>query len=149
MKIKLLLPAVMIAYAMSVMITPMIAFTQAAEPYKVEFYYKVKWGYLDEFMTLYKKNHYPILKELRKRGEILGMEAAYPLNHAPESSRWDFRYTIIFKNFEASRNKPLSDAIALQLYPDQAVFRMEEQRRFEILIEHTDVPVREEDPGEW
>lgn len=149
MKIKPLLPAVIIACSICIILSPLNAFTQAAEPYKVEFYYKVRWGYFDEFLALYKKNHYPILKELQKRGEILDMESAYPLNHAPESSRWDFRYTITFKNFEASRNKPLSDAIALQLYPDQSVFRKEEQRRFEILIEHTDVPIREEDPAEW
>ena len=26
------------------------------KPYTVEYYYRVKWGYLDEFMELYKKN---------------------------------------------------------------------------------------------
>ena len=34
-----------------------------SKPYVVEYYYKVKWGYADEFLTLFKKNHYPLLKK--------------------------------------------------------------------------------------
>ena len=33
----------------------------AAAPYAVEYDYTVKWGHFDEFMELYKRNHYPIL----------------------------------------------------------------------------------------
>jgi hypothetical protein len=121
----------------------------AQVPYTVEFYYKVKWGYFDEFMELYKKNHYPILKELKKRGEIQDMKAVYPINHASESGRWDFRYTIVFKDFAASRNQALSKSITLELYPDQEKFKKEEQRRFEILQEHIDVPIREDNLSEW
>ena len=37
-----------------------------------------------------------------------------------------------------------SDAeIAARLYPDQATFRREEQRRFELLDAHWDVPLEE------
>ena len=118
-------------------------------PYTVEYYYKVKWGYFDEFMDLYKKNHYPILKEQKKRGEILDMQAEYPINHGPESSRWDFRFTIVFKDYKASRNQALSQSIALELYPDQEQFKKEEQRRFEILLEHIDVPIRKDNLSSW
>ena len=34
-------------------------------------------------------------------------------------------------------------AIQLRLYPDQAAFKKEEQRRFEILDAHWDVPLNE------
>ncbi|MBR9998270.1 MAG: hypothetical protein KFF73_04825 [Cyclobacteriaceae bacterium] len=122
---------------------------KAQQPYTVEYYYKVKWGFFDEFLELYKKNHYPILVELKKRGEILDMEVAYPINHGPESARWDFRYTIVFKDYAASRNQELSRSVTEELYRDQDQFRMDEQRRFEILIEHMDVPIRLEDPEEW
>ena len=33
-------------------------------PYPVEYYYKVQWGYFDEFMELYKRNHYPYQRRL-------------------------------------------------------------------------------------
>jgi hypothetical protein len=42
-----------------------------------------------------------------------------------------------------------TSGIIKELYPDQAKFRAEEQRRFEILIEHMDVPVRVDDLSGW
>ena len=35
----------------------------AGKPFVIEYYYKVKWGHADEFLTLFKKNHYPLLKK--------------------------------------------------------------------------------------
>ena len=34
--------------------------TVQQKPFVVEYYYKAKWGYADEFMTLFKKNHLPV-----------------------------------------------------------------------------------------
>ena len=31
-------------------------------------------------------------------GRIVEMHAARPFNHASETARWDFRYTIVWKN---------------------------------------------------
>ena len=39
-------------------------------PITIENYYKVKWGYADEFISLWKKNHYPLLKKLLEKGDI-------------------------------------------------------------------------------
>lgn len=33
-----------------------------------EAYYQIEWGHLDEFTELFKRNHFPILTELKKRG---------------------------------------------------------------------------------
>ena len=35
----------------------------ADRPFAVEYYYTVKWGHTDEFIRLFKKNHYPLLKK--------------------------------------------------------------------------------------
>ncbi|MGA7907647.1 MAG: hypothetical protein WCA16_09605, partial [Candidatus Sulfotelmatobacter sp.] len=37
----------------------------------VEYYYKTKWGHADEFLTLFKKNHYPVLKKEAEMGRLL------------------------------------------------------------------------------
>jgi hypothetical protein len=29
------------------------------KPYVIEYYYKTKWGHAEEFITLFRKNHYP------------------------------------------------------------------------------------------
>ena len=122
--------------------------TAAAKPFVFEFYYKVRWGYLDEFLALYKKNHYPILQRLQKSGEILSMSAAYPVNHAGEEKRWDFRFTIVYRD-AAAAHAETSEALIRELYPDQATFQREEQRRFELLIEHMDIPVSLDDLKDW
>ena len=119
-------------------------------PYTVEYYYKVKWGHQEEFLDLYKKNHYPILKRLQKLGYIREMSAAYPINHAGEEQRWDFRFTIVFKDVFAAQPDPgLDAAIMKELYPDQDAFKKEELRRFELLVEHMDVPIEVDDLAKW
>jgi len=110
-------------------------------PFVVEYYYKVKWGYADEFMRLFKKNHYPVLKKQMESGRILEVRAERPRYHTTEDGRWDYRVTIVFKNAAVASDSSGEDAIVKQLYPDQETFKREEQRRFEILIAHWDVPL--------
>jgi len=40
------------------------------KPFVVEYYYKAKWGHADEFLKLFKKNHYPVLKKEMEMGRI-------------------------------------------------------------------------------
>ena len=35
----------------------------ADQPYTMEYYYKVHWGRQQEFLQLFLKNHYPLLKK--------------------------------------------------------------------------------------
>jgi hypothetical protein len=114
---------------------------QADQPFVVEYYYKAKWGYADEFIRLFKKNHYPILKRQIETGRILQVNGVRPRYHATEDGRWDYRVTIVFKNVAAANDNTAEEAIIKQIYPDQETFKREEQRRFEILIAHWDVPL--------
>lgn len=111
------------------------------EPFVAEYYYKAKWGYADEFIALFKKNHFPVLKKQMESGRILSVTAAKPRYHATEDGRWDYRVTIVFKNAAVANDSSGEEAIIKQLYPDQETFRREEQRRFEILLAHWDVPI--------
>ena len=111
------------------------------EPYIVEYYYKTKWGFAEEFITLFKKNHYPILQKQKENGRILQLTAVKPRYHATEDSRWDYRVTIVFKNIEAAFGDSSEADIVKRLYPDQETFKKEESRRFEILLGHWDVPL--------
>lgn len=113
----------------------------ADQPYVVEYYYKAKWGFTDEFLTLFKKNHLPVLKKQIESGRILSVKVEKPRYHSTEDGRWDFRVTITFKNAAVFDQPSPEEAIVKQLYPDQVTFKREEQRRFEILISHWDVPL--------
>ena len=120
------------------------------QPYAVEYYYQVQWGYLDEFLELYKRNHYPVLVRLREKGDILEMSAAYPAYHAGEDTRWDFRFTIVWKDVNtALRQDRAEGEIVEALYPDAVTFADEERRRFQLLVQHLDVPVRRDDLSGW
>jgi hypothetical protein len=111
------------------------------EPFVADYYYKAKWGYADEFIALFKKNHFPVLKKQMENGRILSVTAAKPRYHATEDGRWDYRVTIVFKNAAVANDPSGEDAIIKRLFPDQETYKREEQRRFEILLAHWDVPV--------
>ncbi len=129
------------------MLAPAMALAQdtrkegADKPYVVEYYYKTKWGYADEFIRLFKKNHYPVLKKQIEMGRILSVSATKPRLHATEDGRWDYRVTIVFRNVQVTDDGFDEAALATSLFPDQETFKKEEQRRFEILLGHWDVPV--------
>ena len=111
------------------------------QPFVVEYYYKAKWGYADEFIQLFKKNHYPLLRKQVEMGRMLQVTAVRPRYHTTEEGRWDYRVTIVFKNAAVANDNSGEDALIKQLYPDQPTYRRDEQRRFEILIAHWDVPL--------
>jgi len=114
----------------------------ADKPFVVEYYYKARWGYADEFLKLFKKNHYSLLKKEVEMGRMLKVWMDQPRYHTTEDGRWDYRVTIVFKN-AAVANEPFDeDALKKQLFPDQEEYLREEQRRFTILEAHWDLPVK-------
>ena len=113
------------------------------QPYVVEYYYKAKWGHADEFLALFKKNHYPVLKKEMELGRMLKVTMVAPRLHGTEDGRWDFRVTIVFKNAAIANDNFDSAALIKQLYPDQEIYKREEQRRFEILDAHWDLPIKD------
>jgi hypothetical protein len=124
---------------------PVISHAQAAasgQPFEVEYYYKTKWGHADEFLKLFKKNHYPLLKKEVEMGRMVKVWMDQPRYHTTEDGRWDFRVTIVFKNATVANEPFEEDAIKKQLWPDQETYAREEQRRFEILDAHWDLPVK-------
>ncbi|MBT8080050.1 MAG: hypothetical protein KJO31_15840 [Gammaproteobacteria bacterium] len=128
---------------------PLAHEADAPKPAVNEFYYRVKWGYFDEFMELFKKNHYPILARLKDDGVILDMYASYPASHAAESQRWDMRFTVVLADPKHTYEYMYGPELIKELYPDQEAFRKEEQRRFELLEEHMDVPMKMDDLSGW
>lgn len=119
----------------------------ADQPYTVEYYYKVQWGHQQEFLDLFLKNHYPLLQKIVTTGRMLSVKIDAPAYHATEDGRWDYRVTIRFKNSTvATTANPDEEVMIKELWPDQAKYKQEEQRRFEILASHWDLPVTDITP---
>jgi hypothetical protein len=109
------------------------------------YYYRVKWGFQDEFVDLFAKNHYPVLKEEMKTGRITSVRTFVPSYHGDGRADWTFGVAITYKDTAAMMAPSGEEEIVRRLYPDQARFKKEEQRRFEIIDAHWDVPLNELD----
>src|SRR6185312_9108591 len=119
----------------------------ADQPYTMEYYYKVQWGRQQEFLQLFLKNHYPLLMDGVKKGRMVSVKIETPSNHMTEDSRWDYRVTIKFKNSTVATTADTDEQAAIKrLWPDQETYKHEEQRRFEILLAHWDLPLTDITP---
>lgn len=119
----------------------------ANQPYIMEYYYKTQWGRQSEFLQLFLKNHYPLLLKQVETGRMVSVKIETPANHMTEEGRWDYRVTIAFRNSTvATTANPQEAELVRQLWPDQATFQRDEQRRFEILLSHWDLPVTDVTP---
>src|SRR6202041_3303145 len=98
------------------------SFSQSApaasgQPFVVEYYYKTKWGHADEFLKLFEKNHYPLLKKEVEMGRMVKVWMDQPRDHTTEDRSWDFRVTIVFKNATVANEPFEEDATKKQLWP--------------------------------
>ncbi len=119
-------------------------------PVTIEYYYKIVPGGMvpggpSEWLSLYLKNHHPILKQLMKDGLLLS-EKLYERRFHAESPAWDYKVVMVWRDWnavqEASTREP---AIIRALYPDQAAHDRDERRRWELTEKHWD-DVLKEDP---
>ncbi len=107
-------------------------------PVTIAYYYRTRWGAHDEFVELFDRNHWPILREQLAGGRFLDVSASKPRFHGDGRADWDFLVTITYRNWAAIEAHSEAE-IASRLYPDQATFKSEEVRRFSLLEAHWDV----------
>jgi hypothetical protein len=110
----------------------------AGGPVTIAYYYRTRWGAHDEFVDLFERNHWPILREQVVAGRFLDVSAAKPRFHGDGRADWDFMVTITYRDWAAVQAHQDAE-IARRLYPDQAAFKAGETRRFELLEAHWDV----------
>ena len=118
----------------------------ASNPQRTAWYfYRVKWGFQDEFQTLFARNHLSVLREEMKTGKIVSVKTYVPTYHGDGRADWTFAMAITYKDAATFVGPSDDDAIQRRLFPEHAKFLKEEQRRFEILDAHWDVPLNELD----
>jgi hypothetical protein len=103
------------------------------------YFYTVKWGFQDEFLDLFQKNHYPVLKARQEAGYYASVRTYQPRYHGDGRADWTFAVELVAR--EGATGGPSEEEIIRKLYPDQVTFRREERRRFELLQAHWDVPL--------
>ena len=117
-------------------------------PVTVEYYYKIVPGGMmpggpSEWLSLYLKNHHPILQQLKKAGLILS-EKIYERKFHAESPAWDYKVVMVWRDWaaleEAGKREP---EIIHALFPDKAAHDREERRRWELTEKHWDDVLKE------
>jgi hypothetical protein len=114
-----------------------------AKSYQVEWVYRVKYGYQDEWWKIFQKYQIAALDREQKLGFVTNYIVDRPGLHTSEDARWDYRVVITYPNYEASQHE---GEVERQLFPDQAALRKEENRRWELTLNHWDLPIRQVDP---
>jgi hypothetical protein len=120
---------------------------QAPKPgvsgYTVEWMYKVKYGFIDEWWDLFRKYEIPALDRAKEMGVVLDYKIFRPQQHMDETGRWDYRVEITYRDF-ASQGQ--MGGIMSTLFPDAATRKREEQKRWEWTANHWDLPIYQVDP---
>jgi hypothetical protein len=115
------------------------------KPYLVEWVYRVKYGYKDEWWAIFQKYQIAILDKEKELGYLKDYTIVAPGLHTSEESRWDYRVEITYKNQEAAGH---GAEVGKQLFPDRQAVKKEENRRWELTENHWDLPIHPVDPHE-
>lgn len=117
-------------------------------PVTVEYYYKIVPGGMvpggpSEWLSLYLKNHNPILQQQKKEGLILS-EKIYERRFHAESPAWDYKVVIVWRDWAAlDESGAREPEIIRSLFPDKAAHDREEKRRWELTEKHWDDVLKE------
>jgi hypothetical protein len=106
--------------------------------YEVEWVYRVRYGFIDEWWDLFRKYQIPILDRAKELGYVLDYRVYHPQFHTDEAARWDYRIEITYRDYEAASHEA---EIAAELFKDAATRKREENRRWELTANHWDLPI--------
>jgi hypothetical protein len=138
---RIILTALLAGAALSA--SPAAQAQPAAQPYRVEWVYKVKYGFQAEWWQIFKKYQIAILDREKQLGYVTDYVVYRPGLHTSEDFRWDYRIEITYPNYVGSTHEGEVDKA---LFPDQAAEAKEDQRRWELTLNHWDLPIRVVDP---
>ena len=122
---------------------PAFAQSAADRPYQVEWVYKVKYGHEDEWWKIFQKYQIAILDREKQLGYVTSYKVVRPGQHTSEDFRWTYRIEITYPNYAGSTREGDVDR---QLFPDRAAEAKEDQVRWELTLNHWDLPIHEADP---
>lgn len=125
---------------------PGAAHAQAPKPgvsgYEVEWVYRVRYGFIDEWWDLFRKYEVPVLERGKQLGYVVDFRIYHPTQHTDEAARWDYRVEITYKDYASSGKM---SALYDQLFPDAAARKKDDQRRWELTSNHWDLPIYQVD----
>jgi len=113
-----------------------------AKPDTVEWVYRIRYGYHDEWWRIFRKYQIAILERQKQLGYVKDFQVWAPGLHTSEESRWVFRVISTRASHDAPPGQSESE-LAKQLFPDQEAFHRDENRRWELTTNHWDAYVHD------
>jgi len=114
------------------------------KPETVEWVYRIRYGYHDEWFRIFRKYQLAILEKQKQLGYVKDYTVWAPGLHTSEDSRWDYRIVITRASHDAPPGESEGE-IAHKLFPDQETFHRDENRRWELTTNHWDLPIHQVD----
>ena len=115
----------------------------SAHPYQVEWVYRVRYGYQDEWWRIFQEYQIAILDREQQLGFVTSYVVVRPSLHTSEDARWDYRIEISYPSYEGATHE---HDVEKQLFPNRTLEAREEQRRWELTLSHWDLPIHDIDP---
>ena len=115
----------------------------SAKPYLVEWVYRIKYGYQEEWWKIFLKYQIATLDKEKDLGYVTSYQVVRPGLHTSEDSRWDYRIVIAYKDGASATH---GSEVEKSLFPDTELRKREENRRWELTTNHWDLPIHEVDP---
>jgi hypothetical protein len=112
-------------------------------PYQVEWVYRVQYGHQDEWWAIFQKYQIAILDREKQLGYVTDYIVQRPGLHTTEDSRWDYRIIITYANWAGSTHE---GEVTRQIFPDRTALKADEQHRWELTLNHWDLPIHQIDP---
>jgi hypothetical protein len=109
----------------------------------VEWVYRVKYGHQAEWWKIFQTYQISVLDREKQLGYVTSYVVQRPGLHTDEASRWDYRIIITYPDWAASTHE---DEVDRQLFPDRSAHDAGEQKRWELTLNHWDLPIHEVDP---
>jgi len=101
-------------------------------------FYKVPPGKQDEWLALYKKYHYPIMKYQKEHGQVIS-ETVYTRATHQLSPSWDFAIVIVAPSPDKRPKVELNRSqLIRKLFPDIDDYVKGEKERWSLTLEHWD-----------
>jgi len=117
--------------------------TAAAKPYREEWVFRIAYGHDGEWWKLFQKYQIAILDRERQLGLVTDYLVQKPRLHAANETRWDYRVIVTYPNYDASTH---GEEIERQLFDGDEAEARGEQRRWELTVNHWDLPIEHVDP---
>ncbi len=73
----------------------------AGTPVTAQYFYRVRWGFQDEFLELFERNHWPLLRAQVESGRMLDVRCYVPRFHGDGRADWTVMVTITYRDWAA------------------------------------------------